>query len=235
MNRLIILCVILLIGFLFFKFGRSIYMPLLNNFKEKETIESITSKIESDVSIRLSHNLIELGLPEFPENISILAFKEEEVLQIYTNIDNAQKLIKQYKFTATSGKIGPKLKEGDKQIPEGIYNIEFLNPNSNFYLSLKVSYPNEFDKMKAELDSRTDLGKDIFIHGKDYSIGCIPIGDEAIEELFLLASKVHNKEIKVIISPRDFRQNPEFPIIENIIWEEELYASIKEELVHYKN
>ena len=210
-------------------------MPLLNNFKEKETIESITYKIESDVSIRLSHNLIELGLPEFPENISILAFKEEEVLQIYTNIDNAQKLIKQYKFTATSGKIGPKLKEGDKQIPEGIYNIEFLNPNSNFYLSLKVSYPNEFDKMKAELDNRTDLGKDIFIHGKDYSIGCIPIGDGAIEELFLMASKVHNKEIKVIISPRDFRQNPEFPIIENITWEDELYTSIKDALVHFKN
>ena len=144
------------------------------------------------------------------------------------------KKIKTYKFTAFSGKIGPKLKEGDKQIPEGIYKIEFLYPNSSYHLSLKVNYPNKFDKEKAVEDGRTNLGGDIFIHGKSVTIGCVPIGDEAIEELFIISKFAFNKGIEVIIAPRDFRKNKDFPNIENITWENELYESISDELKKYK-
>jgi murein L,D-transpeptidase YafK len=143
--------------------------------------------------------------------------------------------LKTYPFTAYSGKLGPKLEDGDKQIPEGIYKVQYLNPNSSYYLSIKINYPNEFDKSKSKLSNIADMGKDIFIHGKSATIGCIPIGDEAIEEVFVLTQKAINYKVDVIISPRDFRTNPNFPNIENIEWENELYALISEKLCQLKN
>ena len=95
-----------------------------------------------------------------------------------------------YKMTAFSGKLGPKLKEGDRQIPEGIYCVEYMNPNSSYHLSFKVSYPNDFDKAMAEKEGRTNLGGDIMIHGSNATIGCVPIGDEGIEDVFYLVAKV---------------------------------------------
>ena len=59
---------------------------------------------------------------------------------------------------AFSGTLGPKLREGDGQIPEGIYGIGYLNPNSSYYLSLKVTYPNASDRARAKKDGRTNLG-----------------------------------------------------------------------------
>jgi murein L,D-transpeptidase YafK len=93
-----------------------------------------------------------------------------------------------------------------------------------------VSYPNKFDKSKTEFTNVSEMGGDIFIHGKSATIGCIPIGDEAIEEVFLLTQKAINNNVKVIISPRDFRINPDYPKIEGIEWENELYDIINKEL-----
>ena len=84
--------------------------------------------------------------------------------------------------------------------------------------------------MKTEFTDFSKMGGDIFIHGKSATIGCIPIGDEAIEEVFLLSKKAINNKIKVIISPRDFRKNPNYPKIEEINWEKELYEIINNEL-----
>jgi len=61
-------------------------------------------------------------------------------------------MIKSYPFTGFSGGLGPKLREGDGQIPEGVYAIEYLNPNSQFHLSVKLDYPNVFDKAKGRAD-----------------------------------------------------------------------------------
>lgn len=74
------------------------------------------------------------------------------------------------------------------------------------------------------------MGGDIFIHGKSVSIGCIPVGDAAIEELFYMVSKATKENIKIIISPRDFRYKEEYPSVPNIDWEKELYDMIKTEL-----
>ena len=116
-----------------------------------------------------------------------------------------------YKMTAFSGKLGPKLKEGDRQIPEGIYCVEYMNPNSSYHLSFKVSYPNDFDKAMAAKEGRTNLGGDIMIHGKAVTIGCVPVGDDAIEDIFYLAASVGIKNVSVIIAPYDMRKgrNPE--------------------------
>jgi murein L,D-transpeptidase YafK len=206
-------------------------MPLLNKLKGKESIETILGKIENKVWDRLEMSLGIAGFKmDFPKEIILAAFKEERILQVYTKDYTGIKLLKEYPFTAYSGTLGPKLKDGDRQIPEGIYKVEYLNPNSSYYLSMKLNYPNEFDKSKTKFSNIDEMGKDIFIHGKAATIGCIPIGDEAIEEVFVLTQKAINNEVKVIISPRDFRKNNNLPVIENIDWEDELYALIKEEL-----
>ena len=71
-------------------------------------------------------------------------------------------------------------------MPEGVYRIVALNPNSSYHLSMKLDYPTEFDLSKARAEGRTRPGSDIFIHGKAVSIGCVAVGDDAIEEIFVL-------------------------------------------------
>ncbi|MEM8710828.1 MAG: L,D-transpeptidase family protein [Planctomycetota bacterium] len=93
------------------------------------------------------------------------------------------------------------MREGDRQVPEGLYGIEYLNPNGRFHLSMKLTYPNEFDQARAEEDGRDDPGTNIFIHGKDRSIGCLAIGDESIEELFVLAATVGKEAVSVVVAP----------------------------------
>lgn len=230
-KKLISILAIVIILIIFLKFGRSIYMPILNKIKGKETVESRINNIEENVWNRLEKNLNLAGYKmDYPSEIILVAFKEEKILEVYSKDYNGIKKIKEYPFTAFSGKLGPKLQEGDKQIPEGIYKVEYLNPNSSYYLSIKVNYPNAFDKSKTKFTDFSKMGGDIFIHGKSATIGCIPIGDEAIEEVFLLSKKAMNNKIKVIISPRDFRKNPTYPKIEEINWEKELYEIINNEL-----
>ncbi|WP_298320006.1 L,D-transpeptidase family protein [uncultured Aquimarina sp.] len=230
-KKLILILSFIVITIVFLNIGRSIYMPFVNKVKGKETVDSRIKDFQEKVWDRLEKNLGLAGYKmDFPKEIIIVAFKEERKLQVYSKDYNGIKLIKEYPFTAFSGELGPKLKEGDKQIPEGIYKVEYLNPNSSYYLSIKVSYPNEFDKSKTKLTDISDMGGDIFIHGKSVTIGCIPIGDEAIEEVFLLTQKAMNKSVKVIISPRDFRVNSSYPKIEGIDWENELYEIINNEL-----
>jgi murein L,D-transpeptidase YafK len=211
-------------------------MPIIIKLRGKESIESRVAKIQNKVWERIEYDLGIAGYKmDFPKKIILVAFKEERILQVYSNDFYGIKLLKTYPFTAYSGKLGPKLEDGDKQIPEGIYKVQYLNPNSSYYLSIKINYPNEFDKSKSKLSNIADMGKDIFIHGKSATIGCIPIGDEAIEEVFVLTQKAINYKVDVIISPRDFRTNPNFPNIENIEWENELYALISEKLCQLKN
>jgi len=80
-----------------------------------------------------------------------------------------------------------------------------LNPNSRYHLSLRIGYPNEFDRAQAAREGRTKLGGDIMIHGGAVSIGCLAMGDEAVEDLFVLAADAGIKNITVILAPVDFR------------------------------
>ena len=134
--------------------------------------------------------------------LRILVFKQERRVEVHAP---GWKAPRTYAMTAFSGTLGPKLKEGDGQIPEGVYGIEYLNPNSSYYLSMKVSYPNAADRRWAKAEGRTDLGGDIMIHGKNVTIGCIPIGDEAIEEVFYLVNAVGIRNVSVVIAPYDMR------------------------------
>lgn len=135
--------------------------------------------------------------------LRILVFKNERRLEVHAPGWETPRV---YPMTGFSGTLGPKLKEGDRQIPEGVYGIEYLNPNSSYYLSMKVSYPNDADRQRAKADGRTKLGGDIMIHGKNVTIGCVPIGDDAIEDVFYLANAVGIKNVSVIIAPYDMRK-----------------------------
>ena len=103
--------------------------------------------------------------------LRILVFKNERSVEVHAPGWKAPRI---YPMTAFSGTLGPKLREGDGQIPEGVYGIGYLNPNSSYYLSLKVTYPNASDRARAKADGRTNLGGDIMIHGKAATIGCVP-------------------------------------------------------------
>lgn len=108
-----------------------------------------------------------------------------------------------YSVAAASGVAGPKLREGDRQVPEGVYSAAALNPNSRFHLSIDVGYPNAFDRARAVEDGRDDPGSDIFIHGGDRSVGCLAIGDRAIEEVFLLTARTGPENVTVLLCPSD--------------------------------
>ncbi len=146
------------------------------------------------------------GVAYPPPHLAFIAWKEERRLEIYAG-DTKEDLrkIHTYPILAASGQAGPKLLEGDRQVPEGFYRIELLNPNSLFHLSLRVNYPSPEDILRAQEEKRdtATLGSDIMIHGNSVSSGCIAIGDPAIEELFLLTARTGLDHIQLLIAPRE--------------------------------
>jgi murein L,D-transpeptidase YafK len=104
-----------------------------------------------------------------------------------------------------------------------------------FHLSLRINYPNEFDSEQAKHENRTNLGGDIMIHGSNASIGCLAMGDETAEDLFILAAVTGIDNMSVILSPVDFRKST-FPEVTYSLpeWTDVLYEQIKQELSKLK-
>ena len=141
-----------------------------------------------------------------PRDIALLAFKKERHIQLWAKDEHSSwHFIHKYSMTAYSGHLGPKLKEHDLQIPEGVYRLTSLNPFSAMHLSMMINYPNSFDRLQAIKDGRRNLGSSIFLHGKSMSVGCLAVGDRAIDQLFLLVHRVGLKHTQVIIAPNDLR------------------------------
>lgn len=172
----------------------------------------------------------QVGYP--PKQLVLAGFKAENQLQVYAAASNGVFcLVRSYPILAASGRPGPKLKEGDQQVPEGVYPIESLNPNSRFHLALRVGYPNAFDREQAKREGRSNLGGDIMIHGSAVSIGCLAMGDEAAEDLFVLAADTGLRNILVVLSPVDFRLSKIVPPNASLPpWTEQLYAGIRARL-----
>ena len=102
--------------------------------------------------------LAKAGLRAHPVRAVLVFFKDENRLHLYAGKRGGMKFVKSYPVLAASGRAGPKLREGDEQVPEGIYGVEGLNPNSKFHVSLRVGYPNAFDRAKARRDGRASSG-----------------------------------------------------------------------------
>lgn len=97
-------------------------------------------------------------------------------------------MLVQYDICSTSGEPGPKRREGDRQVPEGVYHINHFNPQSNFHLSLGISYPNKSDKILGDVKPASA----IYVHGDCVTIGCLPITDDKMKELYILAVEAKN-------------------------------------------
>ncbi len=147
------------------------------------------SSIFSNVEDSLKKEFHEKGLQWPVKYMYVRAFKFEKQMEVWVKNDWKEtfSLFKVYKVCATSGTFGPKRKEGDKQIPEGFYYINEFNPNSNYHLALGLNYPNASD---AILSDQNKPGGDIYIHGNCVTIGCLPLTDSLIEQVYYLASVV---------------------------------------------
>jgi hypothetical protein len=163
-----------------------------------------------------------------PKDIALLAFKKERQVQLWAKNSHAGwRYIHNYPLTAFSGRLGPKLKEHDYQIPEGVYRLTSFNPFSSMHLSMMINYPNHFDRLQASKDGRRRLGGDIFLHGKSMSVGCLAIGDRAIDQLFLLVRRVGLGHTQIIIAPNDLRHSkPATSTFAQPRWLPELYRQI---------
>jgi murein L,D-transpeptidase YafK len=131
--------------------------------------------------------------------LHLRAYKHEGELELWA-ADKPGILthITTFPILTPSGVPGPKRKEGDRQVPEGFYSIDRFNPRSLYHLSLGLDYPNAADRIHGH---PTTPGTDIFIHGRTATIGCLPMGDEMIERIYLASLDTRQKPITVHIFP----------------------------------
>jgi len=201
------------------------------------TVDQVVARYRAKVEQRLLPRFRYAAARWPPEAAPLLVLKDALRLELWVRSgETAWKHIRDYRIKGLRGRLGPKLREGDRQVPEGLYRISRLNPDSAFHLSLKLDYPNEFDRRQALREGRRDLGGDIFIHGNRVSRGCLAVGDNAIEELFVLAALVGKEAVRVIIAPIDFRvfssrglAPPDHP------WVERLYHRIAEQMRPFRD
>ena len=221
--------VVLVIGtVVFYKYGRSVWVPKVAKvIGEKKTVADVVKKQSASVDTDLKPLFSKQNISYPPKEIALITFKDSKVMELWARDLNDFKLIRTYPVKAASGELGPKLEEGDRQVPEGIYIIEAFNPNSSYHLSMKLNYPNQFDLKWANHEGREFPGTNIFIHGKAVSIGCLAMGDKAIEELFVLSKLVGLKDIRVIISPSDPLLTPLKNKDYSRVWVDTLYVNIE--------
>ena len=152
----------------------------------------------------MRERLERVGLPWPPAELLLRVYKAEGELELWGSRRSGQRLVPilTWKLCALSGELGPKRREGDRQVPEGIYHIDVLNPRSSFHLSMRINYPNRADRILG--DPRAP-GSAIMLHGDCASVGCLAMSDERIEELWVLVEAFRRvrrrREIKVYLFP----------------------------------
>jgi murein L,D-transpeptidase YafK len=134
----------------------------------------------------LKENLRKFNLRFSDLNILLIAYKDESDLELWVRNRNggSYNLLTTYKICQKSGELGPKRQQGDFQVPEGFYYINDFNPASKFYLSLGINYPNKSDEI---LSPHKDKGNAIYIHGSCVTIGCLPMTNNIIKEIYIYA------------------------------------------------
>lgn len=233
---LLVLCGLTVVALMGRRFVRRCVVAGIQIVKGKKTVAQRVDEFGELVRQRLAADFQRAGVVYPPEKMAFIGLKQEKILEVWVADKSGEFVfLKNYPILGASGGPGPKLKEGDGQVPEGLYHIESLNPNSQFHLSLRVNYPNAFDKTMAAQEGRTHLGGDIMIHGSRSSVGCLAMGDPAAEDLFILAAETGVGNIAVLLAPVDFRvkdfdgsrrQLPD--------WTTELYPQIRTELQKFR-
>lgn len=187
------------------------------------------------VRARLEPSFRSAGIAWPPRRILLVAYKEERHMDVFAAADPTggdMQRVTRYPVLAASGGPGPKLRSGDRQVPEGVYGIEALNPMSRFHVALRVGYPNASDRERAAEDGRTDLGGDIMMHGGEMSVGCLAMGDDAAEDLFVIAALAGIENVSIWIAPCDLAARTDVvPPPGAPPWTPALWSSIRARLV----
>ncbi len=161
------------------------------------------AKIRAKAQPRIEAKFVARGLTYPASRLFLRAFKRDGVLEMWASnhADEPMVHVENYPICAASGVLGPKRKQGDEQVPEGIYQIHRFNAWSGYHMSLRVNYPNASDRARG---LRWKLGGAIMVHGDCVTIGCIPIKNRPIEEVFLAtldASRAGRKRVPIHIFP----------------------------------
>jgi murein L,D-transpeptidase YafK len=190
-----------LLPFLLLFFSAFAYADFLAEQQKFPRVRAALSEKTADITATLAAQQLS------PQDLNILfvAVKHEGRLSLYAkkSADARYRLLKDYRIHAKSGVLGPKFRQGDKQVPEGFYHIDRFNPQSSFHLSLGLNYPNDADRQRSDAKN---LGGDIFIHGSIWTIGCLPMTDDKIKEIYLYAVHAKNSgqnNIPVYVFPFD--------------------------------
>ncbi|CAN5585982.1 hypothetical protein BH11CYA1_BH11CYA1_24810 [soil metagenome] len=170
-----------------------------------------------------------------PQAMTWIALKEEKLLLLFAKDKvGAYKEVLRYPIIGSSGAAGPKLKEGDKQVPEGFYKITGFRPNLVAHIGMDISYPNASDRRHGQAEKRKNLGGDILIHGSKWSTGCLAMGNEPIEEMFVLANDVGAKNISLLFAPCNLLHSaPAVDFKKQPAWLRDLYRDLRREMSRY--
>lgn len=181
----------------------SIHNPFRDNSSGKECAEIAEQRVRPALESALAAKNLHYGDPVF-----LRAFKEERQLELWVRqrASGKYELFRTWEIAATSGTLGPKLAEGDGQVPEGFYSVvpAQMKPDSAFHLAFNIGYPNAYDRAHGR------SGSFIMIHGNVVSVGCLAMTDEKIEEIYTLCDAALNrgqKRFRVHVFP--FRMSAE--------------------------
>jgi murein L,D-transpeptidase YafK len=173
----------------------------LKDIFERQTGRTAVAIVEAQRSLprRLAAGGFERGSPVF-----LRIFKEESTLELWMEGDRGWRLFQSYPICRWSGRLGPKLREGDRQAPEGFYSVGLhqLNPASRHHLAMNIGFPNRFDQAHGR------TGSFLMIHGGCRSIGCYAMTDAAVDDIYRLveaALRGGQRRVDVHIFP--FRLN----------------------------
>jgi murein L,D-transpeptidase YafK len=168
------------------------------------------------------------------------SFKFDSRLEVWVKQDKKEKyrLFKTYNVCALAGGLGPKRLEGDYQVPEGFYYVNQFRPNSSYHLALGVNYPNPSDRLLADPQKP---GGEIYVHGSCVTVGCIPITDHMIEELYVLAAITKHEGqdyIPIHVMPVVFKNEKSKEYLEKFLTDRPDYAPMArtmEKVYYYFN
>ncbi len=167
------------------------------NFLKQQIKYAHVAEAQKEKWTAISKNLKVNGIDASNYKILIRIFKEEKFLEVWLKSKTNTTYIhyEDYAICRNSGTLGPKRTEGDLQVPEGVYTVNFFNAFSDYYLGMQIDYPNQSDKILG----KKPYGGQIMIHGNCVTIGCIPITDDKIKEVYMLClySKGAGNEVDI--------------------------------------
>lgn len=178
-------------------YEKTIPVSLNSNLPVSARSARVVTQQSPALRAQLAGHGMQLGNP-----VLIRLFKDPGVLELWVQRQDSFKLFKTYRICRYSGGLGPKLVEGDRQSPEGFYNItpRRLNPNSSYFLSFDLGYPNEYDKAHGR------TGAALMIHGDCVSVGCYAMTDAMISEIYTVVhAALEHGQLQVQVQAYPFR------------------------------